>query len=267
MTARVRIDLAYDGADFHGWQVQPGLRTVQGELARMLGRLLDREVLPVGAGRTDAGVHARGQVSHVGSLSGPEAERLARALPGMCPPDMQITAVTPVSRSFNARFSAVWRRYSYRLSLARDVFDRRYAWQTHWRLDCGAMDAAAASLTGARDFSSFCKTASLRENNVCDLQVCRFDWDGDSGILHVRADRFLHHMVRTMVGTLVEVGRGCRRPDEIRDILAARDRAAAGAMAPPEGLCLEEVGYPEHLLDPEYRGPGTSPGPRPREDS
>lgn len=267
MMSRVRIDLEYDGTDFHGWQVQPGLRTVQGEMSRMLGRLLGRSVLPTGAGRTDAGVHARGQVCHVGSLSAAEAERLARALPEKCPADMEITAVTPVSRSFNARFSAIRRRYAYSIGLKRNVFRRNREWYVYWKLDPGAMAEAAAMMIGAHDYSSFCKTDSLRENNACDVSVCRFDWSGDSGIFHVQANRFLHHMVRTMVGTLIEVGRGYRRPEEIPEILAARDRSFAGAMAPPQGLCLEEVGYPEHLLDPEYHGPGLSHAPGPEEDS
>ena len=190
-----------------------------------------------------------------------------RALPGMAPDDIEIIAVRLVSPSFNSRFSAQWRRYSYRISRRRDIFRRNRQWFVPRGLDREAMDEAAAHFLGARDCASLCKTRSLRENNVCDVDLCRFDWDGDSGIFQVRSDRFLHHMVRTMVGTLVEVGRGTRSPDDVPDLLAACDRSRAGKMAPPQGLCLEEVGYPERLLDPDYDGPGVSPGPGPKEDA
>jgi tRNA pseudouridine38-40 synthase len=252
MNRTVRIDLAYDGAGFHGWQVQPGLRTVQGTLARRLARLLGREHVPPGAGRTDAGVHALGQVCHVDGLNEAEGARLIRVLPGLVPDDIEIRAVRAVSPAFHARFSAVWRRYEYRLELRRDLFGRGRAWTPGRPLDRAAMDEAAAHFVGRRDCSSLCKTASLHETNDCDVQECRFAWHGDSAILHVRADRFLHHMVRTMAGTLVDVGRGLRRPDEVPALLDARDRRAAGPMAPAHGLYLAEVGYPDVLDDPAY---------------
>lgn len=252
MSRTVRIDLAYDGTDFHGWQVQPGLRTVQGVLAHGLERLLGRDHVPPGAGRTDTGVHARGQTAHVDGLSADECARLIRALPGVMPDDVAIRAVREVSPAFHARFSAVWRRYEYRLELRRDLFGRRLAWTPGRRLDRAAMDAAAVHFLGRRDCSSLCKTASLKETNFCDVRECRFDWDGDSGIFHIRADRFLHHMVRTLVGTLIEVGRGQRRPDAMPALLDACDRRAAGGMAPAHGLYLAEVGYPEILADPAF---------------
>lgn len=265
MTVRLRIDLAYVGTEFHGWQVQPGLRTVQGELARGAGRLLGREVLPVGAGRTDTGVHARGQVAHLDVTGAAEAERLVRALAGTMPPDLAVTGVRQVSPDFNARLSATSRRYSYRLLLGRDLF-RPHCWQLDGDLDRTAMDRAAADLVGAHDFTSFCKAASLKDDgNVCRVDVCRFDWPADSAILsavlHVRANRFLHHMVRNLVGTLVEIGRGRRPADDVPAILAACARSRAGGMAPPQGLVLEEVQYPGRLLDPAWREPA-APGAR-----
>jgi len=259
MTRTVRIDLAYDGSAFHGWQVQPELRTVQGELARLLSRLLGRETMPTGAGRTDTGVHALGQVAHASGLNGNETARLCRVLPGMAPEDIDIRAVREVSPSFDARFSANWRRYAYRLGFRRDIFRRRLEWQVSDELDRAAMDAAAARVPGEHDFSSFCKTASLRENNRCRVVDCAFEWSDDSAIFGIRADRFLHNMVRTLVGTILEVGRGRRAAADLDDILAARDRRAAGDKAPPCGLYLAEVGYDARLDDPAY----TSPGPRP----
>lgn len=255
------MDLAYDGTAFHGWQIQPDLRTVQGELARQLTRLLGRETVPTGAGRTDTGVHALGQVAHCLGLNADEVERLGRALPGMVPEDIQVRAVREVSPAFDARFSARWRRYEYRLGFRRDVFRRRLEWQVGRDLDRAAMDAAAARVLGERDFSSFCKTASRRDNNRCRVVDCAFEWADDSAILHIRADRFLHNMVRILVGTLLEVGRGLRGAADLDDILAARDRRAAGNMASPCGLYMAEVGYDAQLDDPAY----TAPGPRPHE--
>ncbi len=259
---RVRIDLAYRGDRFHGWQEQPGLRTVQGELTRLTVRLLGRPVQPLGAGRTDAGVHARRQVCHLTVRDGAEADRLRR-LEGLAPSDLQILAVTVAAPSFHARFGAVARRYSYHLLLRRDVFRQATAWLVPAGLDREAMDAAAAHFPGTQDFSSFCKRSSLKKGgNVCRVERCGFQWVDDSAILHVRANRFLHHMVRNLVGTLVEVGRGRRRPDDIPLILAARDRTRAGRCAPAHGLFLEEVIYPAEHPDP-LSGP-RRPAPRAR---
>ncbi len=249
---RLRIDVAYVGREFHGWQIQPEGRTVQGEMRHKLTRLLGRDAIPVAAGRTDAGVHARGQVAHLTVATAEEMQRVSRALPGMMPADIEIRGVRRVSPAFNARHSATARRYSYRIILKRDIF-RPNAWYVFRTLDRKVMDQAAAAFVGAHDFSSFCKAKSLKkDHNLCNLSLCAFDWGDDSAIFHVRANRFLHHMVRNMVGTLVEIGRGERDEDDIPRILAARSRSASGRMAPPHGLFLEEVYYPEQLMDPEY---------------
>lgn len=249
---RLRLDLAYVGCDFHGWQVQPYQRTVQGELGDCLKRLLGRTVLPVGAGRTDAGVHAHGQVAHLSVASVAEAERVERALAGMVPDDIAVRAVRRVSPAFNACMSATARRYSYHLLLGRDIF-RPHCWQLAKNLDRSALDQAAAALAGQHDFTSFCKARSLKEdNNTCLVDLCAFEWHNDSAILHVKANRFLHHMVRNMVGTLVEIGRGRREASDIPRILDARRRSAAGRMAPPRGLFLEHVDYPPQLMDPDW---------------
>jgi tRNA pseudouridine38-40 synthase len=254
---RLRIDLAYRGRDFHGWQIQPEHRTVQGELRRQCSRLLDRESTPVGAGRTDAGVHARGQVAHLDVRNEDEAQRVIGALSRLMPDDIHIREITRVSNHFNSRFSAVARRYSYHLSFGRDIF-REHEWQVYFRLDRQAMDQAAALFLGDHDFTSFCRTSSLKDDgNRCLVDLCAFEWAEASAIFHVRANRFLHHMVRIMVGTLVEVGQASRLAGSITDILAARDRGAAGRMAPPQGLFLEEVIYPEIIEEPVWRDPVT----------
>ncbi len=248
---RVRIDLAYVGTGFHGWQIQPDRRTVQGELAGILTRLLQRPAQPTGAGRTDAGVHARGQVAHLELATAAEVLRVGRALPKMVPDDLQVLGVAAVSPAFDARHSAIARRYAYRLQWRRNIFDP-HAFHVPWRVDRDAMDAACARLRGTHDFRSFCKTGSLKADNTCRVEVCGLEWTDRGGIFHVRADRFLHHMVRNLVGVLLEVGRGARRPEDLDRILAAGDRRAAGMMAPAHGLFLEEVVYPPQLLDPRY---------------
>ncbi len=250
---RLRIDLAYRGRDYHGWQIQPRHRTVQGELRRQCSRLLDREATPVGAGRTDAGVHARGQVAHLDVRTAEEAQRIMGALPRLMPEDIQVLSVTRVSPHFNARFSAEARRYSYHLFFGRDIF-REHEWQVYFPLDRGAVDQAARGFLGDHDFTSFCRTSSLKDDgNRCQVDLCTFEWNERSAIFHVRANRFLHHMVRIMVGTLVEVGQGSRPVDCVPEILAARDRSRSGRMAPAQGLFLEEVYYPEKIEEPRWR--------------
>ena len=242
---RVCFRVAYVGSGFSGWQIQPKHRTVQGVLEKKLSFLMGRPVSVVGAGRTDTGVHARGQVAHVSLADDNEAIRLERALPGMMPADIQVDSFQRVPLEFHSRFSAIARRYSYHLLFRREIFQPNN-WQITRIIDRKAMDRAAAFFPGSHDCASFCKTSSLKDNgNVCHIDLCNFEWQEDSAIFHVRANRFLHHMVRIMVGTLVEVGFGQRPPGQIKDILAACDRSRAGFMAPPEGLFLEEVYYPE----------------------
>ena len=258
---RVRLDLAYVGAGFHGWQVQPDLRTVQGELAAALERLLQRPVMPTGAGRTDTGVHARGQVAHVELRDQVEVRRVTGAVAKLMPPDIQIHDARPVSPAFNARLKATSRRYSYRLRWSRNIFDP-HAFEVSWQLDREAMAAACRRFLGTHDCVSLCKAGSLKDDNTCRLDLCALEWSDGECIFRVRADRFLHHMVRNMVGLLLEIGRGARRPEDVDSILAARDRSAAGMMAPAHGLYLDEVTYPAELDDPGYLPPDYQPWPR-----
>jgi tRNA pseudouridine38-40 synthase len=233
---------------------------VQGELAALLERLLARRCVPVGAGRTDTGVHARGQVAHVVLRDAVEVTRVCGALPRMTLDAIEVRAARPVSPAFDARLSATARRYAYRITFRRNIFDP-YAFQVPWRLDRAAMDRACRAIQGVHDFASFCKTGSLKDDNTCRVDLCGLEWQDDGGIFHIRADRFLHHMVRNLVGVLLEVGRGARDTDAIAAILAARDRRAAGMMAPAHGLFLEEVTYPEALMDPGYLPPDFTPWP------
>ena len=248
---RLRIDLAYDGTDFHGWAAQPSLRTVQGELTSALTTVLRRpegELQVVCAGRTDAGVHARGQVAHVDLAADPgDLTKLARRVNGVLAPDVRVHAITPAPHGFDARFAALWRRYAYRISdapAAVDPLQRRHV--VHWPrpLDVGAMNAAAAPLVGLHDFAAFCKQ---RPGATTIRTLQELSWSRDAaGILvgRVVADAFCHSMVRALVGCLVAVGEGRKSPEWAMEILTGRRRDPQVVVLHAHGLTLEEVGYP-----------------------
>jgi tRNA pseudouridine38-40 synthase len=243
-TVRLRIDLAYDGGDFHGWAVQPGLRTVQGELEAALVTILRvPEVSLVCAGRTDAGVHARGQVVHVDAHP-EDLRRLHRSLNGLLPPDLRVRRVVTAADGFDARYSPLWRRYAYRIcDGVPDPLTRRQVLTWPRRLDEGAMNDASADLLGLHDFAAFCK---LREGATTVRTLLDLAWvrDGDLLTGTVRADAFCHHMVRSLVGCLVAIGEGRRPVGWAGQILAAGVRDAGVTVVPPHGLTLEEVRYP-----------------------
>jgi len=246
---RIRLDVAYDGAGFHGWAAQPGLRTVEGELAGALATVLRvPSVALTCAGRTDSGVHARGQVVHADLDSRPEdVEPLVRRLNGVLDADVRVRRVVAAPPGFDARFSALWRRYAYRIADEPALVDplRRghvLAWPR--QLDSAAMNAAAVGLVGEHDFASFCKqregASTIR--TLLDLHLSR----DDDGLLvaHVRADAFCHSMVRSLVGCLLAIGEGRRDQGWAAQVLAATQRDSAVAVAPAHGLTLEEVAYP-----------------------
>lgn len=249
-TRRWRIDLAYDGTDFHGWASQTGLRTVQGELEHwitMVLRLSEPSQLTV-AGRTDAGVHARGQVAHLDLPAEQDVGELARRLTRVLPGDLVVRAVRPAAAGFDARFSAIWRRYVYRLWDADATIDpllRRQVTKVADRLDVAAMNAAAESLIGLRDFAPFCRrrAGATTIRQLTRLAVTR---EPSSGMIActVQADAFCHSMVRSLVGALWAVGSGRRDADWLVQVAAQTERVGDVHVMRPEGLCLEEVGYP-----------------------
>jgi len=241
-----RMAVEYDGAGFAGWQIQPVERTVQGEIEAALARLLGHDTRAIAAGRTDAGVHARGQVVcfHTDRLLSPDVVR--RALNALLDKDLAIRGVDVVADDFDPRRSARRRSYEYRIwnELVRSPFATRHAWHIARPLDVEAMRRAAAHLVGEQDFSSFRAAGCDAHHPV--RRVFDSDWTRDEqGLLayRVTATAFLRHMVRNIVGTLVEVGHAKRAADSVPALLAARDRGLAGATAPPHGLCLTAVEY------------------------
>jgi len=256
---RLRLDLAYDGTDFHGWAAQPSLRTVQGTLEAALAQVLRvPEVAVTCAGRTDTGVHARGQVVHLdvepaalaaaaGRSDAPPDAALLRRLNGVLPADVRVLRAGEAPEGFDARFSAQWRRYAYRVADAPGLVDpltRRWVLAWPRTLDVTAMNAAAAGLTGDHDFAAYCKR---REGASTVRTLLELSWARDEhglAVATVRADAFCHHMVRSLVGALLAVGEGRRPVSWPGEVLAAGVRDPAVAVVPAHGLTLEEVGYP-----------------------
>lgn len=269
-----KLTLSYDGTPYHGWQVQPGLVTVQGCLADAIAEVCGERVLPQGSGRTDAGVHALGQVASVSLKAQIPVANLHRALNRILPASIRVIATEAVDESFHARHSSRGKIYEYR------IFERRrtgsalvngrlperlcspflapWVWDCRWPLDLAAMEQGAEALVGTQDFSSFAagdldRAQRLADDDADDAgpnpvkTIHSARWTPGEEVLtfRIHGSGFLHHMVRNIVGTLVEIGRGSMRVEEMATILAARDRTAAGPTAPAKGLFLAEVIYPE----------------------
>ncbi len=237
-----KLVVEYDGSDFAGWQIQPGLRTVQGELTRALSTVLRHEIGVQGAGRTDAGVHALGQVASLAT----DAD-VAGALYGVncvLPEDAIVRSAERVPDGFHARFDAIRRHYRYRLHRGPVALERRTCLRVHPVPDVQRMRAAASRILGDRDYASFASDVPEGDGTVCRVERCDVLEDGGFVNVEVTANRFLRKMVRTLVGTLLEVGWGKRPPEWIDEVLEARDRRLAGPVVAPRGLILTAVDYP-----------------------
>lgn len=255
---RLRIDLAYDGTGFKGWARQPALRTVQGDLESALDTVLRTEGNAVTvAGRTDTGVHARGQVAHLDvdeavlvAAAGRDLDpigSLVRRVNGVLAPDVRLLQACRAPDGFDARFSAIWRRYAYRVvddPLLVDPLTRNHVLTWPRPLALEAMNDAAVRLVGLHDFAAFCKQ---RDGATTIRTLLGLEWVRTDGVLvaDVRADAFCHSMVRALVGCLIAVGEGRRTPEWAETVLAGRERTTGFSVAPAHGLTLEEVGYPE----------------------
>ena len=247
--AQVKLVVAYDGTDFSGFAPQPGqsgVRTVGGVLGQAIGKVLRHDVQLACAGRTDAGVHAWGQVVSFASEPGLDPWRLQSAVTSMLGPEVVIRSAELVEPSFDARHSAQWRAYRYTIlnRSVPDPFRDRFTWWVPDALDLRALRLAADPFMGEHDFASFCRKGPEGTSTVRRILASHWVDEGD-GLLRyeIRAGAFCWQMVRSIVGTLVAVGTGKLRPGDVMAILRARDREAAGPLAPPRGLCLWEVGY------------------------
>jgi tRNA pseudouridine38-40 synthase len=252
-----RLVLAYDGTGFRGFAIQPEQRTVEGVLGKAINQVLHGEVGITCAGRTDAGVHAWGQVVSFDATPGLDPDRLAQSLNGMLGPEIVVRDAALVAPGFSARRSARWRRYRYTIvnGPVPDPFHARYAWWVPAPLDIKVLRMAADPFVGERDFSSFCRTPTTGSTSL-RRRVFESEWTdlGDGHLRYeVRATSFCWQMIRSMVGTMVDVGVGKLRPGDIMGILRQRERSAAGEPAPARGLCLWDVGYE----DPRQKDPAS----------
>lgn len=239
-----RLDLAYDGTGFRGYARQPGQRTVQGELEDALALVLGSPVETSVAGRTDAGVHARGQVVSFVQEGVGDSTRLMRGLNGIVGPEISVLACGRAPDDFDARFSARWRRYRYLIDprSAPDPLERAYTWHVGRDLDIDAMRTAGEGLLGEHDFSAFCRTVAGRSNVRHLTELTLAPGEGTIAIW-AQANAFCHQMVRSIVGYLFDVGRGFSAALLVGEVLAGRDRSAVATVAPAHGLTLWEVGY------------------------
>lgn len=254
MGRTIYLLVAYDGTDFHGWQQQPGLRTVQGEMEQAIHRVVRHQVDLIGSGRTDSGVHARGHVSSFLTTCELPPAKFRHALGSRLPKDISIVALREAHPDFQATRSAQSKLYRYRIHNApgRPVEHQtqRYTYHYWEALDVQRMREAARHFVGEKDFAAMANSGQVRETTVRRILRCAIERHLDELRMDIEGTGFLYKQVRNIMGTLINVGRGHWEPDCVIDILESRDRANAGPSVPAQGLCLQWVRYPPHLLAP-----------------
>ncbi len=247
---RYFIECAYDGTAYNGWQIQPNGIGVQQVIEEALHTLL-RQIYPIlGSGRTDTGVHARQQFAHVDlpAMEETSLQQLVFKLNNILPDDVTIRNIFPVKPTAHARFDAIRRTYKYYLSFQKDVFSFRHQYYYRGKLNMQAMESAAAIIPHYTDFSSFCKSHAASKTPFCKVETSFWEETEQGWVYTISADRFLRNMVRAIVGTMIEAGKGKISADELHDIIQKRDRRAAGFSAPANGLFLHRVEYPEDIF-------------------
>jgi tRNA pseudouridine38-40 synthase len=243
MKRNIKLVIEYDGTDFVGWQRQTHGRTVQEEIENAILRIIQEQTQITGAGRTDSGVHARGQVINFFTSNSISEKEIFRALNGVLPEDIVIHSVEEVDEQFSARYSAKEREYQYFISTRSSAIDRKYCWQLGYELDIEKMNEVAFSIFGIHDFQSFCKIDTQVEHFRCKILESLWFEESNKLVFRVRANRFLYGMVRALVGTMVNVGRGFTQVGEFQEIMNAKNRSKAGQAAPAKGLFFERVIY------------------------
>jgi len=241
----LKLTLAYDGTDFHGWQIQPALRTVQGELRDALQKLFNHDVKVTGSGRTDAGVHAHGQVANVETIRSMDTDAVLRGINALLPREVRVSSVEEVSPEFHARRSARAKTYEYHVWRDPIVspFQVRYVYGFRYPLNEELMDRGTVHFLGPHDFTSFCAAATEIEDRTRTIFEAAWERSETTWVFRIRGNGFLQYMVRTIVGTLLDIGQGRFDPESLPEIFAARDRRLAGPSVPPHGLHLISVEY------------------------
>ena len=241
---RYFVEFAYDGTDYHGWQIQPNGNSVQEELQKALSTILRQTVSVVGAGRTDTGVHARRMMAHFEVANDVDCTQLTYKLNRLLPRDISVYSVYPVAADMHARFSATLRTYHYYIHTRKNPFLCKYSCEMHYDLDFKLMNEAASRLLKVKDFGSFCKAHSDNKTNLCDVTEAVWVQDADdSWHFRISANRFLRNMVRAVVGTLIEVGRHRLTLEQFDEVVASGNRSSAGESMPGNALFLEDVKY------------------------
>jgi tRNA pseudouridine38-40 synthase len=239
----IRLLIEYDGTDYVGWQFQTNGRSIQEEIEKAIKQILQTDIRITGAGRTDAGVHAHGQVASFVVDKEVEIATLAKSLSSVLPQSIVIREAAEALPGFNARYDAKKRRYSYSISQEPTAIRRNYCWQVFQQLDFDFMKRCAEQIVGEHGFRAFCKVEDDVHQHCCTVTSAEWVKSNALVVFEITANRFLHGMVRTLVGTMVNVGRGHTRMDEFEKILESNDRATAGMAAPAKGLVLEEIYY------------------------
>jgi tRNA pseudouridine38-40 synthase len=239
----IRLIIEYDGTDYVGWQFQTNGRSIQEEIEKAIKQILQVNIRITGAGRTDAGVHARGQVASFFIGKDVEINTLAKRLNSVLQHSIVIREAAETEAGFNARYDAIKRRYSYSISQEPTAIQRNYCWQVFQKLDIDLMQKCAQQIIGEHGFRAFCKVEDDLHQHSCTITSAEWVKNNKLLIFEITANRFLHGMVRSLVGTMVNVGRGHTMMDEFAKILESKDRTAAGMSAPAKGLVLEEIIY------------------------
>lgn len=246
---RYFIYLSYDGTNYHGWQIKPNGISVQEVLMKALSTFLRKPIEVVGAGRTDAGVHARLMVAHFDFDTELDCATVVDKLNRLLPPDVAVHRVRRVKSDAHARFDATYRTYKYYITTCKDPFSRAFSWRIFQTLDFEKMNEAAQTLFDYIDFTSFSKLHTDVKTNNCKMMYARWEQIGEHNwVFTIQADRFLRNMVRAVVGTLVEVGKGKLTVEGFRKVIEEKNRCSAGTSVPGNALFLVDVGYPEELF-------------------